>query len=49
MTSKLQLTVPKKIADQYGIRPGDEFGVDPCRERAFVSNWCGARQGADMN
>ena len=25
MTSKLQLTVPKKIADQYGIRPGDEL------------------------
>ncbi len=25
MTSKLQLTVPKTIADQYGIRPGDEL------------------------
>jgi len=25
VTSKLQLTVPKKIADQYGIRPGDEL------------------------
>lgn len=25
MTSKLQLTVPKKIADRYGIRPGDEL------------------------
>jgi AbrB family looped-hinge helix DNA binding protein len=24
VTSKLQLTVPKAIADQYGIRPGDE-------------------------
>lgn len=24
MTSKLQLTVPKAIADQYGIRPGDQ-------------------------
>ena len=24
MTSKLQLTVPKVIADQYGIRPGDD-------------------------
>jgi len=23
VTSKLQLTVPKAIADQYGIRPGD--------------------------
>lgn len=25
MTSKLQLTVPKAIADRYGIRPGDEL------------------------
>lgn len=25
MTSKLQLTVPKAIADQFGIRPGDEL------------------------
>ena len=25
VTSKLQLTVPKAIADQYGIRPGNEL------------------------
>jgi len=25
VTSKLQLTVPKAIADRYGIRPGDEL------------------------
>ena len=25
MTSKLQVTVPKAIADRYGIRPGDEI------------------------
>ena len=25
VTSKLQLTVPRAIADQYGIRPGDEL------------------------
>jgi AbrB family looped-hinge helix DNA binding protein len=25
VTGKLQLTVPKAIADQYGIRPGDEL------------------------
>jgi len=24
VTSKLQVTIPKGIADQYGIRPGDE-------------------------
>lgn len=25
VTSKLQVTVPKAVADQYGIRPGDEI------------------------
>ncbi len=25
VTSKLQLTVPKAIADEYGIKPGDEL------------------------
>ena len=25
VTSKLQVTVPKAIADQYGIRPGDDI------------------------
>ena len=25
MTSKLQVTVPKAIADRYGIRPGDDI------------------------
>ena len=29
VTSKLQLTVPKVIADQYGIRPGDELEWSP--------------------
>ncbi len=42
VTSKLQLTVPKKIADQYGIHPGDELEwipagdsirVEPARSR----------------
>jgi AbrB family looped-hinge helix DNA binding protein len=32
VTSKLQLTVPKKIADQYGIRPGDELEWLPAGE-----------------
>jgi len=25
VTSKLQVTVPKAIADEYGIKPGDEI------------------------
>ena len=29
VTSKFQLTVPKVIADQYGIRPGDELQWSP--------------------
>lgn len=29
VTSKLQVTVPKGIADQFGIRPGDEIEFVP--------------------
>jgi AbrB family looped-hinge helix DNA binding protein len=29
VTSKLQLTVPKSIAERYGIRPGDELDWVP--------------------
>lgn len=29
VTSKLQVTVPKAIADQFGIRPGDEIEFVP--------------------
>jgi bifunctional DNA-binding transcriptional regulator/antitoxin component of YhaV-PrlF toxin-antitoxin module len=36
VTSKLQLTVPKKIADQYGIRPGDELEWLPAGESIRV-------------
>lgn len=36
MTSKLQLTVPKVIADQYGIRPGDELEWIPAGESIRV-------------
>src|ERR1700693_2171478 len=36
VTSKLQLTVPKKIADQYGIRPGDQLGWVPAGESIRV-------------
>jgi AbrB family looped-hinge helix DNA binding protein len=25
VTSKLQVTIPKRLADRYGIRPGDEI------------------------
>ncbi len=32
VTSKLQLTVPKAIASQYGIRPGDRVELTPAGE-----------------
>ncbi|MGH7321603.1 MAG: AbrB/MazE/SpoVT family DNA-binding domain-containing protein [Candidatus Rokuibacteriota bacterium] len=32
VTSKLQVTVPKAIADRYGIRPGDEIEWLPAGE-----------------
>lgn len=32
MTSKLQMTIPKAIADQYGIRPGDRVEVQAAGE-----------------
>ena len=36
VTSKLQLTVPKAIADQYSIRPGDELQWIPAGESIRV-------------
>lgn len=36
VTSKLQVTVPKVIADQYGIRPGDELEWIPAGESVRV-------------
>ncbi len=29
VTSKLQITIPKRLADQYGISPGDELQFVP--------------------
>lgn len=37
VTSKLQLTVPKAIADQFGIRPGDELQWSPAGEAIRVT------------
>lgn len=36
VTSKLQLTLPKAIADQYGIKPGDELEWVPAGESIRV-------------
>jgi AbrB family looped-hinge helix DNA binding protein len=32
VTSKLQVTMPKAIAEQFGIRPGDEIQWEPAGE-----------------
>ena len=32
VTSKLQVTIPKAIADRYGIKPGDEIEFRPAGE-----------------
>lgn len=29
VTSKLQVTLPKALADQYGLEPGDEIEFEP--------------------
>ncbi|MDX2154119.1 MAG: AbrB/MazE/SpoVT family DNA-binding domain-containing protein [Bryobacteraceae bacterium] len=36
MTSKYQVTVPKAIADRYGIRPGDEIAWVPAGDAIRV-------------
>jgi bifunctional DNA-binding transcriptional regulator/antitoxin component of YhaV-PrlF toxin-antitoxin module len=36
VTSKLQVTLPKAIADQYGVRPGDELQWVPAGETIRV-------------
>ena len=36
VTSKLQVTVPKAIADHYGIRPGDEIQWVPAGDTIRV-------------
>ena len=36
VTSKLQLTLPKAIADQYRIRPGDDLDWMPAGEAIRV-------------
>ena len=37
MTSKLQVTIPKAIADQYRIQPGDEIEWLPAGEAIRVT------------
>lgn len=45
MTSKRQVTIPKAMADQYGIEPGDEINWVPAGEeiRMVVSGRTSSR------
>lgn len=36
VTSKLQVTIPKSLAERYGIRPGDEIDWEPAGEAIRV-------------
>jgi AbrB family looped-hinge helix DNA binding protein len=36
VTSKLQVTIPKVVAEQFGIRPGDEVDWVPAGEAVRV-------------
>jgi AbrB family looped-hinge helix DNA binding protein len=36
VTSKLQVTVPKALADRYGIAPGDEIDWEPAGDAIRV-------------
>ena len=49
MTSKLQLTVPKRIADQYGIKPGDELEWIPAGDSIRVELMRKARNGLELS
>lgn len=36
VTSKLQVTIPKALAEQYGIGPGAEIAWEPCGDTIRV-------------
>lgn len=46
VTSKLQITLPKRIAEQYGIAPGDEIEFEPAGDiiRIVPANRQSSRQ-----
>jgi bifunctional DNA-binding transcriptional regulator/antitoxin component of YhaV-PrlF toxin-antitoxin module len=48
VTSKLQLSVPKVIADAYGIKPGDQLDWFPAGESIRVIPAKARRAGAHL-
>ena len=47
-TSKFQVTIPKQVADQYGIKPGDDIEWVPTAETIRVVPRRGARPTLSM-
>ena len=48
VTSKLQVTIPKAIADQYGIRPGQDLQWLPAGDAIRVSQLDVKSSGPEM-
>ena len=50
VTSKLQVTVPKALAERYGIRPGDDIRFEEAGEimRAVPASAGAPREGLDV-
>jgi AbrB family looped-hinge helix DNA binding protein len=49
VTNKLQVTVPKAIADRYGIRPGDEIEWVPAGNSIRVIPLAKRPRGDDLD
>ena len=49
VTSKLQVTLPKHLADQYGIRPGDALEWEANGETLRVLPFARAQQPVDRS
>ncbi len=47
VTSKLQVTIPKRIADRYAIRPGDEIDWLPAGDVIRVAPKSARQEPAD--
>lgn len=47
VTSKLQVTVPKEIADRYGIRPGSEIDWIPAGDTLRILPAAAAHDSVD--
>jgi AbrB family looped-hinge helix DNA binding protein len=48
VTSKLQVTIPKAIAERYGIKPGEEIEWLPAGDAIRVVPPAGHRQRPDI-